>query len=634
MSQPANIQNIQDFRSVRGWTSEIGHNSNEVFFDLGPDGLGVEITPEAARMILESSRKPYKVDKEAVKAYAAAMSSGAWSMNGMPIILSQDGDILDGHQRLEACIASGESFRTLIARNVREDTLHTIDQHRQRNYPNILESRGYSHAGALTRTIIKLIRIQDGMLGRADAPLSWSRMDRMLRENDDLLVKSVSLSRRFSGSSLPGPIRPTFIFMAIAAGHEDEVISFLRIMEDSGLSVMDSTSGSGSGAPRILSMQLSVAREHGYISPDTALALAILSFRDFLDKRSPKSHYKWEPDYGSVKVGSDGKPLSKKALREDAPRNIGLPEMPDYPGLKGSEALEGDVRTANARWHGALPIGSQHEGKSDRKTSVEIISVTPSLAQEWLDRFNVKNRKVQESHAMSISRDIAGGKWQQNAQPICFAGDPRVDSDARLLNGQHRLRGLVLAAKRSDDDSIEIEIPIAVNIPPDAFPTFDIHRKKSAVKNSSVDPRAVSAAARFFWEKDNDYTVGSRIVPSSSELIEASEQHPGITNPDHFSTARRLKSFGSSGVLLYFIARMYEERADLAPDFLSAFEFGEGLEKGDPIAPGRTDILKNREKRNRRQTIEALLKIWDKWLKYKGEPVYKDSNQDELDLKS
>lgn len=110
------------------------------------------ISPAEARTYLAAMVYPRKPDARIVSTYAATMKAGAWVLNGQPIIFDGAGRLLDGLQRLSACVASGVPFTSLVARGVRLDTLHTIDQHRTRMYGTVLEARGiYRHPASLVR---------------------------------------------------------------------------------------------------------------------------------------------------------------------------------------------------------------------------------------------------------------------------------------------------------------------------------------------------------------------------------------------------------------------------------------------------------------------------------------------------
>jgi hypothetical protein len=97
-------------------------------------GFGVEAASD-----LLAWRRPDSRDKPAaVEAYADAMDLGRWILNGMLIIIGDDGSLLDGVQRLKACIKAQRPFQPVLATNIPADVLHTVDQHRRRTFVQVL----------------------------------------------------------------------------------------------------------------------------------------------------------------------------------------------------------------------------------------------------------------------------------------------------------------------------------------------------------------------------------------------------------------------------------------------------------------------------------------------------------------
>jgi hypothetical protein len=107
------------------------------------------VTPDSATELLQRKRPSAAENPAAIAAYAEAMREGRWILNGMPLILSRAGVLLDGVQRLRACIKAGVPFLTVLAQNIPDDVLHTIDQQRRRSFAGVLETRGIPHAHAL-----------------------------------------------------------------------------------------------------------------------------------------------------------------------------------------------------------------------------------------------------------------------------------------------------------------------------------------------------------------------------------------------------------------------------------------------------------------------------------------------------
>ncbi len=92
-----------------------------------------DIAPADARDMLIRHGPGLRRDEGRVQAYADLMNAGAWQFNGMPLIISRGGLLLDGAQRLFACLDSGTPFSTLVADGIDGRVEHTIDQHRRRS---------------------------------------------------------------------------------------------------------------------------------------------------------------------------------------------------------------------------------------------------------------------------------------------------------------------------------------------------------------------------------------------------------------------------------------------------------------------------------------------------------------------
>lgn len=65
------------------------------------------------------------------------------------------------------------------------------------------------------------------------------------------------------------------------------------------------------------------------------------------------------------------------------------------------------------------------------------ILITPHKAGEWLEKANMRNRKICESVVVIFTRDMINGDWIFNHQPIAF------DKHGNLVDGQHRLAAVV-----------------------------------------------------------------------------------------------------------------------------------------------------------------------------------------------
>ncbi|HCH4733539.1 TPA: chromosome partitioning protein ParB [Vibrio parahaemolyticus] len=113
----------------------------------------VHISPSVARDMLKFSKRGSintdlsnrRVNRSAVKKFAEDMNEGRWCLTGEPIIIGHDGEILDGHTRLEAASKSNYGFIAIIIWGI-SDALafaHT-DTGNIRSRANVLEMAGVS----------------------------------------------------------------------------------------------------------------------------------------------------------------------------------------------------------------------------------------------------------------------------------------------------------------------------------------------------------------------------------------------------------------------------------------------------------------------------------------------------------
>ena len=637
-----------------------------------------EITPDIAREMLEhdvSGRHGQKLsasDRKAIDTYKTFMKNRGWAINFQPIIFDEDGKLLDGFLRLTACIESETNFKTMVVRNVRADTLHTIDQHRRRTYAGVLESRGIDKAGALVRTMSKLIRIENGTLGISNEQIVWQRYEKVFDANPELVeANQLTHSSAFLGCQLQSTARNVLVFMAIKAGKRNEVVRFLRELGPNATMPYNT-------APRMLSLHLASLNEarrqvsdrgmrisDDFADVDSTLGLAILAFNDFCKDISPSAPYRWERDYGDARqiqyeedlaawkadkaagrtVGprpTKDKNLipSAQVVREHAPPNLGLPVMDGYPGLaEGKFDMSTDASTFAGRIAQEMVAAAEADSGAARISS---ILVTPEMARHFL-QFNDGNRKLQPKHVDMMAADIQKGQWMVNAQPICFTANPFAASTdgerPRLLNGQHRLHAIIKAGE-------PIEVPIAINIPDEAFATFDNHAKRTVrASGAKIDVRVLASAAKLQWREDNGYPLTTNRIdepgaprvpsPSATDIVETQIAHPDLEKGFTRSRRKGMAELASAGVMTYFIYRIEREDPVLAEEFLNGIETGAEVPAGSPILALRNTLRGRRleKKVARYDALRLLIDHWEAFKNWKGKSGPKtDDAQESLDL--
>jgi hypothetical protein len=104
--------------------------------------------------------------------------------------------------------------------------------------------------------------------------------------------------------------------------------------------------------------------------------------------------------------------------------------------------------------------------KPKPKMSAEVTTVTPSIAVAWLEQ-NKKNRPVNRHLVRRLARDMASCQWQLTGDAI------RFDTEAHLIDGQHRLHACILS-------DTPFETAVIYNLPTDAMRVIDTGKSRNA----------------------------------------------------------------------------------------------------------------------------------------------------------
>ncbi len=125
------------------------------------------ISPQLARDMLRfSSRgaineenKNRKLSRNKVRKYAEAMKKGKWCLTGEPIIISADGEILNGHHRLEAACEAGVGFIAPLTYDVTDDlSFAHIDVGNMRSRAQVLEMAGVKVSASVLSRVAMLAK--------------------------------------------------------------------------------------------------------------------------------------------------------------------------------------------------------------------------------------------------------------------------------------------------------------------------------------------------------------------------------------------------------------------------------------------------------------------------------------------
>lgn len=247
-------------------------------------------------------------------------------------------------------------------------------------------------------------------------------------------------------------------------------------------------------------------------------------------------------------------------------------------------------------------------------TDVEQVNVTPDIAQQWL-ALNRHNRSLRERQAALYAIDMQNGDWRWTGETIKFA------ADGSLLDGQHRLRAVVIA---------DVTLPFLIVRGLDAEAQEDVDRglpRKfyDVLKlRGEINSAELAALVRRVTAWENGYRRGlSRGAFTVAQMIRTLEAHPELRD---FTRDGKRIAFGSDltasivAFAWWITARLDEEDAAF---FFERFADGQSLVKGDPIYELRKAIRLMKENfRGSHSETYRLAVVFKAWNAYRdGETV-------------
>lgn len=185
------------------------------------------MTPQKAQQLLNCNTKNRKSSDLAVSLYKRDMSASNFMLNGTTVCMSDTGVLLDGQQRLMACVQSGKPFWTILVENLPEEAILTIDSGKKRTYGDRLKINGYENYNSLAATIkmVALIAVRNAK----DTGYTTSELDEILNKHPNI-VESVTKCRKTYHKA--DNLFSAMHYVGMATGYEDQINEFIRTWRD------------------------------------------------------------------------------------------------------------------------------------------------------------------------------------------------------------------------------------------------------------------------------------------------------------------------------------------------------------------------------------------------------------------
>jgi hypothetical protein len=258
--------------------------------------------------------------------------------------------------------------------------------------------------------------------------------------------------------------------------------------------------------------------------------------------------------------------------------------------------------------------GQQSPPPAEPGLDLEIVTVTPELAQGWLDRGGT-NRKTTRRRIEAMTAAIQRGEWRLTGEAI------KLDYEGRVRDGQNRLHAIVEAG-------IPVRSVVARGVSEDAFDVMDTGRSRNAADVLHIhgypSQNALAAAARglMFVERYG------RVFPSQRDshlyvtpvtTLQYVQNHPEIVSGVHLGD-RIYHSGIQGGIGLWAIVMTLFFRLDpeQAEQFTEHLTTGAGLRRGHPLLMLRNRLLGSQRDQystlsGREALVAIAIKAWNAW---------------------
>ena len=120
------------------------------------------ITPDSALAMLKGTTFNQRgISQKHVDKLARDMGAGAWVLNGDPIRIDTEDNVIDGQHRLKACIKAGTPIQTVVCRNVDHSVVPLIDtEGRSRTAGDVFKMDGLKYSKTKASTARWLFAVE------------------------------------------------------------------------------------------------------------------------------------------------------------------------------------------------------------------------------------------------------------------------------------------------------------------------------------------------------------------------------------------------------------------------------------------------------------------------------------------
>lgn len=239
------------------------------------------------------------------------------------------------------------------------------------------------------------------------------------------------------------------------------------------------------------------------------------------------------------------------------------------------------------------------------------VTVTPALAREWLGKNFELNRLPKQSKIPGYARDMLNGRWQSDTGETI-----KFDVHGTLIDGQNRLRAVVLAGGNNPD--VAIDFDVATGCPTEAVQVIDTGASRTFADKLRVagTPERIRASGVVRWAMNwqvGNYMGNGKFSPTDSELWDFYRSDAAgfdaATARGTDMSQRKLGTGSALGLAFYLFQRIDHP---LAHDFFDKLITGAKVEVGDPELTLRDRLARSQlERISRQEQLALCVRAWN-----------------------
>jgi hypothetical protein len=249
--------------------------------------------------------------------------------------------------------------------------------------------------------------------------------------------------------------------------------------------------------------------------------------------------------------------------------------------------------------------------------TTRFVDVTPAMAEAFLEK-QATQRTMRSGRPEKHAREMLAGTWANNGQGILF------DWDGLMMNGQHRMWGLVLAG--AENPKVTARMLFVEGLDPAVMPTIDTGASRGfrdVLQLGGLSNTSLLAAMTkwLYWYEHArpEHVHVSTCSPTHTELAEYLGHHTDITvRAGEVAGTKRARRRVTPSVLGMVYTLAFRKHPEKAPGWLALID--SGATGDDPKHPvlqliNRLEDNRNASAKLPQEDVAALtIKSWNLYL--------------------